>query len=633
MCGLAGMAALVGALPRDAGDRVAAMSGALEHRGPDARGSWMDDRLALGHRRLSVIDLSEAGSQPMISQSGRFVLAFNGEIYNHGELRSSLAAGGWRPNGTSDTEVILGGMEAWGFDRLVPRLDGMFALAVYDRAEGTLVLARDRFGEKPLAHCERDGQLLFASELRAFDRVPGLDLQLDPASTGDYFRYGYVPGRSTIYAGVHRVPPATAVEYRLGTGAAPRVWQYWQLPRRAGRSSVADPERLEELLSASVRRQLVADRPVGAFLSGGIDSALICAVAARHTGRLTTFNMGWDVADHDESDQAAAVAAALGTDHHAVSLSRADAVAAVGRLPEVMDEPFADPSQLSVLLVSTMAREHVVVALSGDGGDELFAGYNRHRWLLNVRGMQRRIPRRVRRRGAQVANRAAPFLDSALRPIPTTVRPRLVADKVRKLGRALAAPTTLQAYQALLALTADVGSPLSISEEIAHALASDDLDEVLWGLRCADLTGWLPDDVLTKVDRATMAVSLESRAPFLQPDIAGLALSLGADALLAPSGGKQPLRALLQRLLPGVDFAQKKAGFGMPADSLLRNELADTLTDAVRTHRSRRSPVPLDWCAMHARFRAGDEASGPMLWTLLMFELWADSLTRTLTWT
>lgn len=631
MCGLAGMAALTGTLPSGAVASVEAMAGALDHRGPDAAGSWADERLALGHRRLSVIDLTEAGSQPMVSQSGRYVLAFNGESYNHLELRSSLEAAGWRPNGTSDTEVILGGIEAWGFDRLLPKLDGMFALAVYDRAEAVLSLARDRFGEKPLVVCERDGHLYFASELRAFERVPRLDLRLDRDSTNDYFRYGYVPGRATIYAGVERIPPATAVEYRLGSGDAPRTWRYWDLPRQRDNARAAQEE-LEELLSASVRRQLVADRPVGAFLSGGIDSSLICAIAAQHTSRLTTFNMGWDVADHDESDQAAAVARALGTDHHAVSLSRADAVAAVGGLPQVMDEPFADPSQLSVLLVSTMAREHVVVALSGDGGDELFAGYNRHRWLLNVRGLQRRVPAGMRTRGARLGNRAAPALERALKPVPTTIRPRLIADKVRKLGRVVAAPTTLDAYQALLAVTDEVGSPVDIQLDIRDALGSDDPDDVLWGLRCADLTGWLPDDVLTKVDRATMAVSLESRAPFLQPDVAELALSLGMDALLARSGGKQPLRTLLQRLLPDVDFSQKKAGFGMPADDLLHNELAGTLADAVQTHRSRQPPVDLDWCSLHATFRSGDDSAGPLLWSLLMFELWADSLGREVTW-
>lgn len=631
MCGLAGMVALERALPPTARGTVEAMTCSLEHRGPDDAGEWADDRVALGHRRLSILDLSEAGRQPMVSTSGRFVLVFNGEIYNHRELRASLTSTGWRPKSTSDTEVILAGIEAWGFDRFLNQADGMFALALYDRSESTLALARDRFGEKPLVYCERDGHLLFASELTAFEHAPGLDLRLDEASTNDYFRYGYVPGRSTIYQGIHRVPPATVVEYRVGSGDDPKTWRYWNLPGLTT-TEPATGERLEELLSASVRRQLVADRPVGAFLSGGIDSSLICAIAAQHTGQLTTFNMGWDVADHDESDQAAAVAAALGTDHHAVSLSRSDAITAVERLPQVMDEPFADPSQLSVLLVASMARQHVVVALSGDGGDELFAGYNRHRWLLKVRALQRRVPAAVRTRTGGMAHRAAPSLEALLRPVPTTLRPRLVADKARKLARVVAAATTADAYQTLLALTSEVGRPVEVPAEIEHALASDDPDVVLWGLRCADLTGWLPDDVLTKVDRATMAVSLESRAPFLQPDIAALALSLGVDELLARSGGKQPLRHLLDRLLPDVDFSQKKTGFGMPADSLLRDELADALGDAVASHRARVSPIEIDWAALHTGFRGGDDAPAPLLWSLLMFELWAGREGRQVTW-
>jgi asparagine synthase (glutamine-hydrolysing) len=476
----------------------------------------------------------------------------------------------------------------------------------------------------------------FASELRAFGEIPGLDLSLDASATGDYLRFGYVPDQATIYSKIGRVAPATLVEFDLDGIVQPTERSYWQIPQfaPASKSMVGDrSEELLHLLSASVRNRLVSDRPVGAFLSGGIDSSLVCALAAQHTtGALKTFTMGWEDAEYDESRQAATVAAALGADHHDVRLGRAEVVSAVERLGAVMDEPFGDSSQLAVLLVASQAREHVVVALSGDGGDELFAGYNRHRWLLTSRSVRKRVPKWVRHPGARLGHRAAPMVELALRRLPPTRRPRLIADKVRKLASMVESDSLAEAYQRLLAHDFEQGTGRNLTQDVKAALSAGQRDGVLWALRSADLTGYLPDDLLTKVDRATMSVSLESRTPFLHPDLVEAAFGLGAEQLIGRSGGKQPLRRLLGALLPTVSFDQRKFGFGVPVASLLRTELRSKLSDAVCTHVARRPPPGPQWSDLCARLNEGDDSAAPMLWSLLMFEQWAEEVPHAISW-
>jgi asparagine synthase (glutamine-hydrolysing) len=631
VCGLAGFAALGGVLPDGSAAVAAAMAGELLHRGPDDAGVWSDERVALAFRRLAIIDLSATGAQPMRSESGRLTIVFNGEIYNYRTLADQLRSEGWQPRGGSDTEVLLAGVERWGLDRFLEQADGMFAFALYDAVAATLALVRDRFGEKPLCYAIADGGVAFASELRAFWHLPGADLSLDPVATADYFRFGYVPAGATIYRSIRRLPPGTILDVDLTGASPPRERTYWTLTTRPARSQ--DDGALAHLLSESVRTRLVADRPVGAFLSGGIDSSLVCALAARHTtGTLKTFTMGWEETEYDESVQAALVAGALGADHHDVRMGRSDVVSSVGRLAAVMDEPFADSSQLAVLLVSTAARRDVVVALSGDGGDELFAGYNRHRWLLSTRALRRGIPRQARRSVADLSHRTASLVEQLLRPIPPTKRPRLVADKVHKLADVIAAPSVAHAYHAILANEVGVGRARDLPAPVAAALAGDDRDDVLWGLRVADLLGYLPDDILAKVDRASMSVSLESRAPFLQPDLVLLALGMDADDLLGRSGGKQPLRALLGELLPSVAFDQTKTGFGIPVASLLRKELRQRLGDAIDAHEARDGPVELPWRALADELDAGEDGSAPVLWALLMFELWAEAVPHEICW-
>lgn len=635
MCGLAGVAAIGHDL--DQTDALAAtdlMTGCLRHRGPDAAGTWNDRRVALGHRRLAILDLSDAGAQPMVSPSGRYVVVYNGEIYNHRELGRRLEQNGWKPRGHSDTEVLLAAIDAWGLDGFVKQADGMFALVLYDQQEQQLSLARDRFGEKPLVYGEQDQTLYFSSEVRSFTQLPGFDTTLDGFATADFFRYSYIVGDRTILRGVRRVPPATIIDFDLTGRRAPVCRRYWTpgtTPPIAPEGDVAAA--VVESLSTSVRSRLVSDRPIGAFLSGGIDSSLVCALAAEHaTGTFSTFTMGWESAEYDESRQAAVVATALGSDHHDVRLGRGDVAAAVEWLGSVMDEPFADSSQLAVLLVARFARERVVVALSGDGGDELFGGYNRHRWLMTTRGLRGRVPVSLRRPMAALAHRGAPAVEWLVRPIPVSRRPRLIADKVRKLATVVAEPSLEQAYQSILAFDQGIGEARPLPPLVSAAMAADDERTLLWAIRMADLDGQLPDDMLTKIDRATMSVSLESRAPFLQPELVDLALSLGPAELLGPAGGKQVLRRVLGQVLPTVDFNQPKAGFGVPLASLLRGELRPRLGEAIASFSGRSSPVDLDWAEMSRRLDSGDDAPGALLWSLLMFELWAETLSFEVSW-
>lgn len=632
MCGIAGVASLGCGLERADAETARAMADVIRHRGPDDEGVWHDEHVALAHRRLSILDLTAAGRQPMASPSGRYTVVFNGEIYNFGSLGKELERGGWRPSGRSDTEVLLAAVERWGLDTFLARADGMFAFVLYDRAARRVSLVRDRFGEKPLAYAVHHNRLYFASELRAFRVVPSIDLSLDADATGDYFRFGCVTGTSTIYSAIKRVPPATVIDFDLPCGM-PRSRSYWDVTAADRATRLEGATDLLELLSAAVRDRLVSDRPVGTFLSGGIDSSLVSALAARHvSGSLKTFTVGWEDRELDESAQAARVAAALGALHHDVRLDRAHVVASVERLADVMDEPFGDSSQLAVLMVATAARSEVVVALTGDGGDELFAGYNRHRWLLRTAAVQRCIPGWARRSAGSIMHRSAPFVDLALRRVPVTRRPRYIADKTRKLAKAATAASLRDSYQALLAADLTIGREREFADVVTRALDSTNADDVLWALRVADVVGYLADDILPKVDRATMAVSLESRTPFLHPDVAAAALGMTAAELLSPFSGKRPLRSLLSHLLPSIDFSQSKNGFGIPVAQLLRCELRERLGDAVTTYVRRSTPVALDWASLLAALDAGSDEPAPLLWSLLTFELWASHVDHSVYW-
>lgn len=631
------MAVLSGDAPASFPPLVRRMSAALRHRGPDAEGVWSDHRISLGHQRLAILDLSDGGAQPMQSEDGRYALAFNGEIYNFQAIAEELRTTGWKPRSSSDTEVLLAAICRWGLQRTVEQVDGMFAIALYDQREARLHLVRDRFGEKPLAYAVRSSQLWFASEVRAFEVEGGPSLAVSASATEDYFRHGCVTGTRTIYADVARVPPASIVTFDLNGGSStPSVSSYWAIPelpisQQRGPGATRDrTEEVREVLETSVRDRLVSDRPLGALLSGGIDSSLTCALAARHvSGPLKTFTMGWDEADHDESTQAATVARALGADHHDVRLGRDEILEQVRALGSIMDEPNADPSLIGVYLVARAARSELVVALSGDGGDEMFGGYNRYAWLPRATRWRQRLSPRIRRAIGGSIRRMAPGVASLVGPVPVRYRPRLPDDKLAKFSRALEADTATEAYLSVVTANAEVGPPRALDWRIAEAISSSNPAEVLWGLRAADISGYLHEDVLAKVDRATMAVSLESRTPFLNPAVAEVAMTMGPAELIGSPGGKLPLRELLQALLPEVGFQQPKAGFGSPVAEMMRGELAALVPEAIQHFRKLQPPRSLssmDWVGLQRRLKEGDDGAATGLWALLAFDLWVQRL-------
>ena len=633
MCGLAGMLGPGGADT----SILERMSRCLVHRGPDGDGMWTaaQDDIGLSHQRLAVLGLGEVGAQPMVSASGRFVLAYNGEIYNHLELRDELATAGRAPTwrGGSDTETLLAGVDAWGLRGLLPRLVGMFALALWDRERRTLTLARDRMGEKPLSYAWSGATLLFASQPSSLHTVPGFDPPIDRRSLAGLLRYAVIPGDAGIHEGVRKLPPGTLLEVRAGSlpGAdSPRPEPYWSFDAIA-RAGTADPTRaspsevvdlVDDAVLRAVRSQMLADVPVGAFLSGGVDSSLVVATMQRVTDRpVRTFTIGFEDDRRDESAYARAVANHLGTAHTEMRLSAREAQEIIPTLPSIYDEPFADSSQIPTILVSRLAREHVTVALSGDGGDELFAGYTRYpqaEWL-------RRVPRIVGMGAAAVYG---------LR---------------RQRRRASLGRTVVQGEEAivrrLLSSNAEAERlVLGVDEREAEAdfhrawVATSGLGGLTARSMALDTTRYLNDDILHKVDRAAMSVSLETRVPLLDHRLVELAWRIPMDMKFAgydaatrrgarmpgDQQGKWVLRELLARHVPRELFERPKAGFSVPigewlsgplrpwAEDLLRADdlRADGLLDVERVRR------------LWSEHTSGVWNAGSELWPILMFQAW-----------
>jgi asparagine synthase (glutamine-hydrolysing) len=599
MCGIAGV---FGRMPAADGEAtVARMTRTIAHRGPDGSGIWSDPEAGvfLGHRRLSIIDLSPAGAQPMRSIDGRYEIVYNGEIYNFEGLRAELGApapgAAWR--GHSDTEVMLAAFVRWGVRGALERLEGMFALALWDRERRELVLARDRFGEKPLYFGRVGAVLGFASELKALRPLPGFGaLRADPLAAAQVLRYSCIAAPRTIFEGIEQLAPGHLATVRLDDAGTPswRIEAWWdaiaEAVSRAGRPSTDDDDALvegfSERLVAATRLRMVSDVPLGAFLSGGIDStAIVCAMRLAGASRIRTFSVGFAEKAYDESSWARTVAQRLGTEHTEYVASPADALALVPRLGEIWDEPFADSSQIPTLLVSRMARESVTVSLSGDAGDELFGGYYRHQFLPRLARAAGRMPAAASRSLAGGALGAAAgggiALAAALaRLAPERMRPRLLDDKLRKALRTLAAPGFAAAYESVRATGgAPPGTPAPALEAIERALGRTPEAVML-----LDTVSYLPSDILTKVDRAAMSVSLETRVPFLDSQLYRFAWSLPGRARIRDGQGKWIVRRFLARHLPQETFQRPKMGFGLPIDRWLRGELRDwaqSLIDAL----------------------------------------------------
>ena len=665
MCGFAGLWCPSPAPAERLQAQATAMADALAHRGPDDAGVWVDAAagLALGHRRLAILDLSAAGHQPMASASGRHRIAFNGEIYNHLELRRELEAAALAPpwRGHSDTETLLAAIEAWGLEASLQRCRGMFALALWDRRERLLRLARDRFGEKPLYWGFSGGlsgsgggrTLLFGSELAALRAWPGFDNPIQRPALAQLLRFTALAAPTCIYSGLQQLLPG-----HLLTLAAPDsgVWpaqppdsRPWWCFRSTLAAGLADPmedeaealRALEQTLGTAVLLQSQADVPCGSFLSGGIDSSLITALLqARSSRPVRSFTIGFEEAGFDEAPHARAVAAHLGTDHRETVLTAADARALIPRLPLLYSEPFADSSQLPTHLVCREARRSgLCVALSGDGGDELFGGYNRHLWAPRLWNRLAWLPWSLRRALGHAIRALPPAGWDALgrplalrRPIPQ------LGHKVHKLADRLAHVRTADdLYRSLVSEWRD---PAALLQEGAspngHGPVREPASPLDWALPPAldadpvarmlayDTLHYLPNDILTKVDRAAMAASLETRAPFLDPEVASLAWRLPMAMKIRGGTGKWALRQILFQYVPRELIERPKAGFAMPIGRWLRGPLrswADDLLDPVAMQRQgylRPEPIQRLW----RQHLSGRFDHTTRLWTVLMWQAW-----------
>ena len=641
MCGLTGLWGRK-SHGQDIAGIAHAMATRIQHRGPDDAGVWCDPEsgFALAHRRLSVLDLSPAGHQPMLSANGRWVLAYNGEVYNHLLLRQRLegesAAPAWR--GHSDTETLLACIEAWGIERTLQASVGMFAIALWDRSERALVLARDRIGEKPLYYGWQGDTFLFGSELKALRAHPAFNAGVDRGALALLLRHNYIPAPYSIYQGIHKLPPGTFLRLDGGQRDVEPV-PYWSLAEVAERGMAqpfagSDAEALDALerhLGSAVCGQMVADVPLGALLSGGIDSTVISALMQASSSRpVRTFTIGFDEKQYDEAAHARAVAAHLGTDHTELRLSGGDALALVPQLPAMYDEPFADSSQLPTHLVMKLARQHVTVALSGDAGDEMFGGYNRYFLGPKTWDRIRWMPPALRRAvGAWLTALPAPTVNKMLGPLAGRAGIALPGDKAHKLGARLTGVRSLDdLYVSLVSEWPDPAG-MVVGGHMPPNLLDDrsswpKLGDPVARMMALDGLTYLPDDILVKVDRASMAVSLETRAPFLDRDVIEFAWSLPMSMKLRDGRGKWILRELLDRHVPRELIERPKMGFGIPLDQWLRGPLREWAGDLLAEDRLRREgylrpeAITRTWQA-HLR---GDGSFGYRLWSVLMFQAW-----------
>lgn len=614
------------------------MAEAIRHRGPDDSGVWCDERhgIALSHRRLSIIDLSPAGHQPMTSPSGRYVISYNGEVFNFAELRKELAELGMQFRGNSDTEVILAAIDRWGVVAATERFIGMFAFALWDRQEAELILVRDRLGIKPVYWGEVSGAFVFASEPGAFAQVTGWTGAVDPAALTAYLRWNYVPAPHCIFQGIAKLPPGSLL--RRKAGGAVRVEKYWRL-REVASDGVATPvdlsdeeatERFEALLRDAVGRRMVSDVPLGAFLSGGIDSSLVVALMQAQSKRpVKTFTIGFNEQFFNEAEHAKAVAAHLGTDHHELYLKPNEAMEVIPSLPGIYAEPFADSSQIPTFLVSHMTRRDVTVALSGDGGDELMAGYTRYRWADMTHRRFDRWPQRLRHAAASGLSsvpEAAWAIAGQL--LPERVSKGRLADRAGRFGWFLAQPDADAIYRRQHCQWPDPAAITGSSAEAPTALEEpglkDDFRHFVTRMQVMDSLTYLPDDVLTKVDRASMAVSLEVRVPLLDHRLVEFGWRLPYEQKYRDGQAKWLLRRVLDRYVPEQLIDRPKSGFGIPIAQWLRGPLRAWAEELLRPNSLAgaglpgHQPIHRAWQLL----QSGHNRFQEPIWGILMYRAW-----------
>ena len=637
------------------------MANSIARRGPDDSGYWLDgnEGIALGHRRLAIVDLSPAGHQPMPSGSGRYVIAFNGEIYNHLDLRTELkgmdglasraVTDTWR--GHSDTETLLAGFDAWGIEATVKKCIGMFAFAVWDKQTRVLTMGRDRLGEKPLYYgWQGQGEgaaFLFGSELKALKAHPAFAAEVDRGALSLLMRHGYIPAPHSIYQGISKLQPGCLMTLSLAD-RTPKLITYWS-GRSVVEQGLAQPfsgtplqavDTLESLLKDAVRKQMMADVPLGAFLSGGVDSstivALMQAVAKEQGGSpVKTFTIGFNEAGYNEAEHAKAVARHLGTDHTELYVSPQQALDVIPKLPGLYCEPFADSSQIPTFLVSQMARQHVTVSLSGDAGDELFGGYGRYPFANNVWNKVARVPAGLRNLAAGALISFSPSAwNCLLAPVQGLLPARLaranMGDKLHKGAGVLGATSPVNLYRLLVSSWADPAAVVIDGVEPPTVLTDGsqqpETDDFVHQMMALDMLTYLPGDILCKVDRAAMGVSLETRVPMLDHRVVEFAWSLPLDYKVRGGVGKWPLREVLYRHVPRELIERPKMGFGIPLHDWLRGPLrpwAEELLDEARLRKEGYfypQPIRQKW----AEHLSGQRNWAPHLWSVLMFQAWLE---------
>ena len=655
MCGIAGFIAMSACNPEKASSIVDNMCQALRHRGPDDGGVWLDESagVVLGHRRLSILDLSPAGHQPMVSSSGRYVIVFNGEIYNHLEIRNNIEGNyeclnsklsksnivAWR--GYSDTETLLAGFDQWGIKETIKKTVGMFAFAVWDRQERILTLGRDRLGEKPLYYGWQGDAFLFGSELKALKAHPAFKADIDRDSLCLYLRHNYIPAPYSIYQGIHKLLPGNLLTLPHGK----QEWQldpYWSFNDIAstGQRNLfsGSPEEAVTELDACLRRsvagQMLADVPLGAFLSGGIDSSTVVALMQAQSSRpVKTFTIGFNEAGYNEAVHAQAVARHLGTDHTELYVTSQQAMDVIPKLPQLYDEPFSDSSQIPTFLVSQMTRQHVTVALSGDAGDELFCGYGRYTRAAKVWRMFGQLPELMRTASAgsirSISVDGWNLLATPLLPF-LPVRSRNVGDKLHKFAALLNYSDRMNFYSQFVCHWPHPEEVVvgAIEHESYFTRKNNDYQSSSFyeAMMMADSQTYLPDDILVKVDRAAMGVSLETRVPFLDHRVVEFAWCLPQHMKIRSGQGKWILRQVLNKYVPKELIERPKMGFGVPIDSWLRGSLREWAENLLAEDRLKKegffhpAPIRQKW----AEHLSGQRNWQYHLWDVLMFQAWLE---------
>jgi asparagine synthase (glutamine-hydrolysing) len=637
MCGIVGVWTRTPQAHSDIQAQIRAMTDAISHRGPDDAGVWADESagLALGHRRLSIIDLTPAGHQPMRSRNRRFVIVFNGEIYNFKDLRRELAGRGAQFQGTSDTEVILESCMYFGVEPTLAKLNGMFAIAIWDRETQELLLARDRMGEKPLYWATVGPIVLFASELKAMRAFTNWKPQLDLGAVAAYIRHGYVPSPFSIYEGVRKLPPGGIARI---TQTEVHECSYWNVGDAVAQGH-ADPisgshenilAEFEALLEDSIERRMVSDVPLGAFLSGGYDSSTVAALMQKRSSRpIKTFTVGFDDSIYDESRHAEAVARHLGTEHTTFKVDAKDAIEVVPKLAHLYDEPFADPSMIPTHVLSSLARQHVTVVLSGDGGDELFTGYKRYHRAAAAWKVLSRVPAAMRSPLGDAMRRVpGSHYDSIASRVPVLRGVKQVGSRVHRVAGLMSAESIDDVYRRLVSYHDSPETVLQYSSEVSHPAWGADLRELMPDsfdrMRYMDMQTFLPDDILVKVDRASMAVALEVRVPFLDHRVVEWTWRLPVQLNARAGQPKYLIRKLLERYVPRALTDRPKMGFDPPVASWMRGSLRDWAEEMLTKQALERDdifiaePIRKAWHDLIG----GSNANQYFLWSVLVFQSW-----------